>query len=62
MGNAFKLIEGMLSKMYSKSTVIELSQENVSEYKKGKVQGRIETLNEIHRILTQKEQQDNGKD
>ena len=50
--NLVKIIEDELNKIYSKSVVINLCKDKVTDYERGIVAGSIDTLNKLRRLLT----------
>lgn len=59
MNEAMKIIEALQAKIYSKDTVTAISNESISDFQRGVIQGKIEQLSITMREL--EKAQRNGK-
>ena len=50
--NLVRIVEDELDKIYSKTTVINLCKDKVTDYERGVIAGNINALNRLIKILT----------
>ena len=61
MDEAIKIVIDLQNKLYSKETVLSISNESISDFKRGVIQGKIEELSIVLRALEEnKKHKPNG--
>lgn len=51
MDEAIKIVLELQEKIYSKDTIVSISNESISDFKRGVIQGKIEELSIVLRAL-----------